>query len=129
MERAGEEVTVLARSFEKLTLRGDKVGLKETLLGGISTVDSTARLLYDTANGLETGRLTQTAAKANIRGAADALDGLIAANGPALAAWNSRLYEVSRRARENAAGILFAKDVRFLQAALLCSLLDLKNFV
>lgn len=128
MEQRGEEVGILSRSFQSFTLRGERARLKDELLGGINTAVSVARLLYDTANGLEVGTLPQTAAKANLRGAADALDGLIAANSdPVFREWNRILYPVSRGAREKSRDILFSKDVRYLQVALSYAVLDVAD--
>lgn len=128
MEQAGEEVSVLSLSSEPFTLRGDDALLAEKVKGNAETVQSVARILYDTANGLERGTLGQTAAKANLKGAADALEGLVASNSEGLfARWNRTLGSIARRAREKARGILFAKDVRYLQVSLCCTLLDMKT--
>lgn len=127
MEQAGEEVFVLSRSFENFTLRGDDARLAEKVKGNAETAQSAARLLYDTANGLERGAMSQTAAKANLKGVTDALEGLISSNEEGLFdRWDRTLEPIARQARERARGILFAKDVRYLQVSLSCALLDMK---
>ncbi len=129
MEQRGENVYVLARSADTLTLRGKDAELKDAVKGNADTAASAARLLYDTANGLETGSLSQTAAKANVIGAADALDGLISCNADRFfGAWNRTLFGLAQEMREKTREILFAKDVRYLQISLACTLLDAENY-
>ncbi len=129
LEGRGESVGILARSFEKLTLRGGDTEHKEEILGSIETAKSAARLLYDTANGLETGSLSQVSAKANVEGAADALEGVAASDPSLLDRWDCVLYDVIRNAREKSRGILFSKDVRFLQVSLCCAVLNIGQWV
>ena len=84
-----------------------------------STVDSIAHILYDTANGLERSELSQKQAKAALGGVVSSLKGLIEANsGNLFALWNAGLKEAERKGMELSGGILFAKDLRYLQTML-----------
>ena len=124
MEQKGETVHVTERELKSLTLRGDRARYGEKVKENAETAKSVARLLYDTANGLETGTLSQSLAKANVKGAADALNGLIARNGDKIfEAWNRTLYAVAADLRDVTGGLLFAKDVRYVQISLCCGLL------
>lgn len=128
MERRGEEVRVSSRSFDGLTLRGGDAAYRDKICENAETADSIARLLYDTANGLETGNISQSSAKTNFKGAEDALNGLISLNSePIFQAWNRELYAAAAAIRERTGGILFAKDVRYVQISLCLSLLDLAS--
>ncbi len=125
MEQKGEAVYVSARTLKSLTLRGGDTCYRDKIKENAGTVESVARLLYDTANGLETGKLSQSSANINLQGAADSLNGLISLNSESFFnAWNRRLYTVLAETREKAGEILFSKDLRYLQVSLCCALLE-----
>ena len=129
MEARGEKVSVLCRSLDGITLRGEDAAFAEKVKNTASTAESVARLLYDTANALERGTADQKAAKGNVKGAADALEGLAAADSePLFAKWDLAVRNVARAAREKSRDILFAKDVRYLQISLCCMLLDMGSY-
>lgn len=128
MEQKGEKVSIAFRELKSLELRGKDVSYGDRIEAAAKTAGSVARLLYDTANGLETGTLSQSSAKSNLKGAADALDGLISLNGEGIfERWNRALYAVASDVRGKSGGILFAKDVRFLQVSLCYALLGMER--
>ena len=115
--------------LDGITLRGEDAAFAEKVKNTASTAESVARLLYDTANALERGTADQKAAKGNVKGAADALEGLAAADSePLFAKWDLAVRNVARAAREKSRDILFAKDVRYLQISLCCMLLDMGSY-
>ena len=126
MEDRGENVSVLDRAVPDITLRGDMAEAADRVLANYKTVDSCARLLFDAANGLERGSLTQKEAKAALGGVADSLKGLRTGNaGDGFSAWNRELYRLEREGRDRLDGILFAKDLRYLQVSLCYALLGM----
>ncbi len=126
MEQKGEAVYVSVRSLKSITLRGKDAAYGDEVKQNVDTAASVAHLLYDTANGLETGKLSQSSAKTNLKGAADALNGLISCNDDSFFdAWNRKLYSAAAAIGAKKGEILFSKDVRYLQVSLCCALLEL----
>ena len=92
-------------------------------------MDHLAHILYDTANGLERSELSQREAKAALSGVVSSLKGLIAGNGgDVFALWNIELNAAQRRGTEISDGLLFAKDLRYLQAMLCDKTVHLTNY-
>ncbi len=121
MSEKGVEVSVLTRSLGSFSAEH---GMREKIEGNLTTLDSVSRLLFDAANGLERGG-AQEEAHAAVRGAADALDGLIGKNSDGtFSLWNVELLRARRRAKEADAGLIFAKDLRYMQVALLFTILE-----
>lgn len=119
LEEKGTETRLVVHSPENLVLRGSKSAYKQQIEGNLETVDSIAHILYDTANGLERSELSQKQAKAALGGVVSSLKGLIEANsGNLFALWNAALKEAERKGTELSGGILFAKDLRYLQTML-----------
>ncbi len=119
LEEKGTETRLVVHSPENLVLRGSKSAYKQQIEGNLETVDSIAHILYDTANGLERSELSQKQAKAALDGVVSSLKGLIEANsGNLFALWNAGLKEAERKGTELNGGILFAKDLRYLQTML-----------
>lgn len=128
MEQRGESVYVQSRALKSITLRGESVKFRDEISANAQTAESVARLLYETANGLETGSLSQALAKNNLKGAADALNGLISLNvDPFFEKWNRELYSSASAIRTGAGTLLFSKDVRYLQVELCLSLLSMDS--
>ena len=101
----------------------------ERIASGAQAADTCARLLYDTANGLERVETSQDEARAAVRGVAQSLRGLSSANGGKLyAQWNADMYSLAREAEEIANGILFAKDLRRIQVGICLAVLSLKDY-
>lgn len=116
----GGDVRVFVRKTAPLTLKGKAVSARDRIVANAETADSLARLLYDTANGLEQAKLSQTEARSALVGAVSSLGGLIAENGEGVfSLWNTALKEAQRRGVELIEGLLFQKDIRYLQT-LLC---------
>ena len=119
LEAGGTETRLIVRSPADLILRGRKSGYKERIEANLETVDTLAHILYDTANGLERSELKQNEAKASLAGVVSSLKGLIQENdGEIFSLWNAALKEAERRGTEISEGLLFAKDVRYLQTML-----------
>jgi len=119
----GRDVRVFARKIAPLTLKGKSVAARDRIVANAETADSLARLLYDTANGLEQAKLSQAEARSALVGAVSSLGGVIEFKvmNPYLGEQNleDTLKEAHRRGVELAEGLLFQKDIRYLQT-LLC---------
>ena len=119
LEAKGTETRLIVRSPENLTLRGRKSGYQKQIQSNLETVDTLAHILYDTANGLERSELSQREAKTALSGVVSSLKGLMSGNeGDVFALWNTALRETERRGKEVSEGLLFAKDLRYLQTML-----------
>lgn len=129
MSAKGVEVRVLSREAEDLTLNGKKAAEKSRVEANASTVDEISHILYDTANGLERSSVTQEAARAALSGVVKSLSGLATDNGEGVyALWNVELRRAMRRGRELASGILYSKDLRYLQIELCFAVLNMKEY-
>ena len=129
LEEKGTETRLVVHSPSNLVLRGRKSGYKEQIQSNLETVDALAHILYDTANGLERSELSQREAKAALSGVVSSLKGLIAGNdGDVFALWNIELKAAQRRGAELAEGLLFAKDLRYLQTMLCDKTVQLTNY-
>ena len=108
MAEKGVEVAVRKLSAKDFSLSGSACAERSRLLSNA-----------ETANGLERTAVSQDEARAAVRGVYKALKGLREGNAGGLYdRWNAALYQTERRARETAEGILFAKDLRYLQVQL-----------
>lgn len=126
MTEKGVETRVLALAPDDVYLYGNSAAEKNRVISNAETADSCARLLYDTANGLERTDVSQAAARAAVRGVQSSLKGLRTENGEGLyGRWNTLLKEAERRCAECADGILFARDVRYIQSLLCFSVVNL----
>jgi len=129
LNEKGVETEILTLVAEPFVLSGRKAAIAGTVDANLSTLDSLACLLYDTANGLERCELTQDEARAAVRGAVKSLKGLREGNGEGLSEWNEVLYSAEKKAREIGEGILFAKDVRYLQVQLCMAAVFAQDYV
>ena len=123
MSERGVFVRVIERRTEPFPLRDGKE--RARIEANARTLDSCARLLYDTANGLERLDFGQEEARARLLGVAKTLTGLAEDNGEgAFGLWNAELLQEARRARALSEDLLFPKDVRYLEVALAFSVLN-----
>ncbi|MDE7158629.1 MAG: hypothetical protein K2N74_03555 [Clostridiales bacterium] len=129
MKEKGVESRVVALAPKDLYLNG-KIAVESTRISAnAETADSCARLLYDTANGLERTEISQEEARAAVRGVQKSLQGLCLENrGDAYGRWNALLTEAERKCGEVADGILFSKDVRYILAQLCYAVVNLGNY-
>lgn len=119
LSEKGTETLILEMAPKTVTLHGEKTEEKERILSNAKTLDTCAKILYDAANGLERTTLSQEEARAAVRGVVKVLSGLRTENGSeCYSRWNVCLKEAERRGIEIAEGILFAKDLRYLQVQL-----------
>ncbi len=110
-------------------LHGDAAGEAARIRSNAETADSCARILFDAANGLERTDLSQETARAAVEGVVSSLAGLRKGNaGKVYGEWNARLLSAGRRGREIASGILFAKDLRYLQVDLCLAVSSLSEY-
>ncbi len=129
MREKGVETRIEALSARKFKLRGDAAAYAARVTANAETVETCARLLYRAANGLERAEIGQAEAKAAARGAASSLAGLWQGNGGGFFdGWNAELIGAARSCREVADGLAFAKDLRRIQARLLCALVGLDAY-
>ncbi len=129
MEEKDIAAHILTLSPSGFALEGKNAALKGRVEGNLETAETCARILYDTANGLERAELSQEEARMAVRGAAKALKGLRAGNAESLfTAWNAELVSAERRGAEIADGILYAKDLRYLQAELCFAIVNADTY-
>ncbi len=126
MSEKGTVTRIEEVSAKKFALKGGNAAYCGRVEANAATVETCARLLYDTANGLERAELGQSAAKAAAHGAASSLAGLAEGNaGAFFDRWNAELLAAKRSCKEVEGGLVFAKDLRRIQAQLLCALVGL----
>lgn len=119
MSEKGVETRLLTLATQDFTLDGGSAQYKTRVEDNAETVETCARILFETANGLERTDLSQDEARAAVRGVVTTLKGLEKSNkGGFFDAWNRQLISSQRRGEEIASGILFAKDLRYLQVEL-----------
>lgn len=129
LSEKGTETHILSAEPQSVTLHGEKTVEKDRILSNVKTVDTCAKILYDTANGLERTELSQEEARAAVRGIVKVLSGLRAENtADCYERWNICLKEAERKGIEIAEGILFAKDVRYLQVQLCFSAVNFATY-
>ncbi len=129
LESKGTQTRVSAHAPKDFVLRGKKTAGRVRILKNAETVDSCARLLYDTANGLERFQINQSEARAAVRGVVSAIRGLREGNTSGLySLWNTVLIEAERRGTEIADGLLFQKDLRYLQVFLCDRVVNISDY-
>ena len=129
MKEKGTDARILPLSGSDFVLEGQNAAQKSRVEGNLETAETCARILYDAANGLERGDLSQEEARAAVRGAAKALKGTCESNPAGIFdRWNAQLTAEARRGTELADGILYAKDLRYLQAEILLSIVDADRY-
>lgn len=129
MLEKGTKTRILELSAQKFPLKGTNAAYCARVAANARTLESCARLLYDTANGLERAQAGQSAARAAAYGTACSLAGLAEGNEERFFdRWNAELARAERECREISEGIVFAKDLRRIQAQLLCALVGLKGY-
>lgn len=128
MDGKGVVTQIIPLAPADLELRGDSVSAEKRILANVSTVDECARILYDTANGLERAECSQEEARAALKGVLSSLKGLQEGNGEFFSLWNAALEGVRRRGTETVQGILFARDLRYLQVQLCVTVTNVKNY-
>lgn len=129
MEEKAIETRILSLSTASFVLEGEAAEEKTRVEGNLETAETCARILFDAANGLERTSLSQEEARAALRGAMKSLKGLREGNAAGLySRWNAELSAAERRGAETAEGILFAKDLRYLQVWLLLSVVNAEEY-
>ena len=119
LSEKGIETRIELRQAGRLSLHRKLTKEAGRVLANADTADVCARILFDTANGLERTELSQEEARAAVKGVVQSLKGLREENaGKAFERWNLLLTRAERRGKEIASGILFAKDLRYLQVEL-----------
>ncbi len=127
MSEKGVETGLLALTAEEFTLNAAEE--KGRVEANLATVETCARMLYDTANGLERTEVSQEEARAAVRGVVSSLKGLRQDNAGGLYdRWNAELMRAERRGTEIAEGIRFAKDLRYLQVELLLAVIHADTY-
>ena len=129
LEHKGVETELLKLKPQEFSLNGSASAQKEQIISNAETVDTCAKILYDTANGLERSEISQEDARAAVRGVVSSLGGLRAGNPDSVfGIWNSQLLSAERKGTEIASGILFAKDLRYLQVQLCFSVVNMGDY-
>lgn len=129
MKEKGVDSRLLAISSVDFTLDGGFAQYRERIEANVETVETCAKILYETANGLERTDVSQAEARAAARGVIASLKGLRQGNEESFfGLWNHRLLNAERRGREIAEGILFAKDLRYLQVELCLAILNADRY-
>ncbi|MDE6058644.1 MAG: hypothetical protein K2G44_01220 [Clostridia bacterium] len=123
MEGKGIETHIVKRAPSDFTLSGNSSSYKERIIENAETADTCAKILYDTANNLERTAISQEEARAAVRGVVSSLHGLQEGNTDrCFSQWNTALLLAERKGIEIANGIIFAKDLRYLQVQLCISI-------
>ena len=90
-------------------------------LGNLDTLDSLSTLAYECANGLDTGKYSQSAAKQMLSSIADTLKGLLKSNkNNCFTGDIQSLIDECDRANS---GFLFSKNMRYIQIAIIDKIL------
>jgi len=119
------EADVLRVRSKRIYLYGEHAVQCGQIQSNLSTVQACAELLYDVANGLEKANYSQEEARARVVGVVNVLSGLQRQNeGEFYGEWNQKLEKTERKGEQICGGILFAKDVRYLQTQLCIDIAD-----
>lgn len=123
------ETQIVECACSDFELTGNDAVYAERIEQNVSTLDSAIWLLYDIANGLERSEISQDAARSGVRGVVSAVSGLRQENeGGLFDGWNAALMSAERKGREIASGIIFAKDVRYLQVQMIAAVIGADKF-
>lgn len=129
MESKGVETRVVKFAPGDFDLSGDAALQRKRIVSNAETADSCAKILYDAANGLERTEISQEEARAAVRGVVSSLKGLREGNkAGCFSLWNTMLCGVERRGTETASGIIFAKDLRYLQIQLCHAVSNMEEY-
>lgn len=129
MEQKDVVTQIIAAECGDFVLAGGDAAYAERIKENAATLDSNIWLLYDIANGLERSEISQETARAGVRGVVSSVGGLRQNNeGGIFDRWNSVLLAAERKGREIASGIIFAKDVRYLQVQLIAANVAAEEF-
>ncbi|MBR7186700.1 MAG: hypothetical protein IKD43_04360 [Clostridia bacterium] len=129
MSENGVLTRVLTLQTDRFALEGDWGTERANIEANAKTVDSLTRILFETANGLDRVEISQDAARAAVSGVVSSLGGLSAGNAHSCYdLWNVELLRAQRKGREIAEGIVFAKDLRYLQIQLCMAVLHLADY-
>ncbi len=117
LEKKGKQTQILPLEIDTFYFKSKKEKeIKGAVEGCINTLLQCADLLYTTANGLETTRFTQGEARQIITELQSVFNGLKTTAAPQT---EDLLNFASKKCREITSGIIYAKDVRYLQLFLL----------
>ncbi len=129
MEEKEIATRILPLHCSDFALEGQNTAQKGRVEGNLETAETCARILFDTANALERAEMSQEEARVAVRGAVKALGGLRKQNtAPLFGRWNAALSAAERRGGEIADGILYAKDLRYLQAELCLAVVNADTY-
>ncbi len=129
MEEKGIETRIEKYRPRDFTLNGNSSECKDKIISNANTADTCAKILYDTANALERTQISQEEARAAVRGVVSSLKGLYEGNEEScFAQWNTALLRAERRGKEITSGIIFAKDLRYLQVQLCFSISNIGDY-
>lgn len=129
MLEKGIDIRILALSGRDFSLSGKAAAFCGAIESNIETVETCAHILFDAANGLERAELSQEEARVAVRGVVKSLKGLrLGCGDDFFALWAHKLVEAERRGAELSEGILFAKDLRYLQVELCMDILHADEY-
>ncbi len=125
----GVETRILILKTEDFSLGGRKAAQKSKITANIETTDTSAEILYETANDLERADISQEQARAAVRSVVTSLRGLRTENTESMfQSWNLALSSAEKRGTEISEGILFAKDLRYMQTQLCMMIVKAKDY-
>ena len=129
MTGKGVETRVTEICPEDVELNGGAAAHAGRIAANADTADTCTRILYDAANGLERTEVSQEEARTAVRGVVKSLKGLAAENkGRLYERWNAELARICRKGTELSEGILFARDLRYLQVWLCIFVTDAADY-
>lgn len=122
LKRRDLDCDVLKVETDKFSLNHADKKLKELYLGDLNTFDSLSRLAYECANGLDTGKYSQSKAKDIVGNILSTLNGLLKTNE------NNSFYNTVRTAADEvkvrASGFIASKNMRYIQILLIDGIIN-----
>ncbi len=125
LQEKGQEVLILPLTLNALYFVGrENVEAQASVEGTVTTLLGCTQLLYNTANGVDSGQYTQNEARAVIDELKRVLVGL---QSEGLAAFDNLLGGAVKECTAMTSGIIYAKDIRYLQLSLSHGLYSLQE--
>lgn len=123
LHEKGTQTRILSLASKDVVFYGNNAAKHAACVRAVLTTGrQCARILYDTANGLERATVSQAEGAIAMEGVTKVLRGLAGEDVSIHGRWNVALGELVRRGEELSLGVLFSKDVRYFQVEL-CSAL------
>ena len=120
------ECTVLKVETKKYKLANNSKNNKELYLGNFNTLNSLSAIAYDCANGLDTGKYSQSKAKQILTSITDTLKGLLKTNKNNC--FTESIQSAITECENINGGYLLSKNMRYIQIALADRIINAKLY-